>query len=353
MIRLAFDLYQRRQERKQSSSVTPGPNSGATSTEGSTRAPSATPVIEVSHLQKSYGKVHAVNDISFDIHGGEVFSFLGPNGAGKSTTVEILEGLRDRTGGEVRVLGLDPWSHFDQVKARIGVIPQDFHFFPKLTPREAIRLYARLFKARVDPDELLARVELTDKADDYYDTLSGGQHQKVGVALSLVNDPEVCFLDEPTTGLDPRARRSIWAVIRRLRSEGRAVFLTTHYLEEAQQLSDRIGILNFGKIITTGSPSAIITEFGRPERIRIVGDPSIAGQLKPLGLSITQADGEVEVELRSKNDALPILQTVSASGLRWESFSTVNDSLEDVFIRLVGRLEDGASGTPPVGEVAA
>jgi len=350
MIRLALDAYDRRKAKRQHApaSLSREPAREA----GPARVRPATPVIEVSHLEKNYSNVHAVNDISFDIHAGEVFSFLGPNGAGKSTTVEILEGLRDRTGGEVQVLGLDPWAHFDQLKARIGVIPQDFHFFPKLTPREAIRLYARLFNAKVDPDELLARVELTDKADDYYDTLSGGQHQKVGVALSLVNDPEVCFLDEPTTGLDPRARRSIWAVIRRLRDEGRAVFLTTHYLEEAQQLSDRIGILNFGKIIATGSPSAIISEFGRPERIRIVGDPSIAARLKPLGLSMTQSDGEVEVELHSKNDALPILETVSASGLRWESFSTVNDSLEDVFIRLVGHLEDSASTTTTRGEVA-
>ena len=351
MIRLAFDLNERRKVKRQHSSAALSHKPARE--DGPARVRSTTPVIEVSHLEKTYGKVHAVNDISFEIRAGEVFSFLGPNGAGKSTTVEILEGLRDRTDGEVRVLGLDPWTHFDQVKARIGVIPQDFHFFPKLTPREAIRLYARLFNVRVDPDELLARVELTDKADNYYDTLSGGQHQKVGVALSLVNDPEVCFLDEPTTGLDPRARRSIWAVIRRLRDEGRAVLLTTHYLEEAQLLSDRLGILNFGKIIATGSPSAIISEFGRPERLRIVGDPSIAARLKLLGLPLTQTDEEVEVELHSKNDALPILQTVSTSGLRWESFSTVNDSLEDVFIRMVGHLEDDTSTTPTRGEVAA
>ncbi|HYA56841.1 MAG TPA: ABC transporter ATP-binding protein [Thermoplasmata archaeon] len=305
-------------------------------------------MIQVRHLRKIYGRLPAVDDVSFEVRAGEVFSLLGPNGAGKSTTVEILEGLRSRTGGDAEVLGVDPWTHFDQVKARIGVIPQDFHFFPKLTPREAIRLYARLFKTRADPDELLARVELTDKADDYYETLSGGQHQKVGVALSLVNDPEVCFLDEPTTGLDPRARRSIWTLIRRLRAEGRAVLLTTHYLEEAQQLSDRIGILNFGRIIVTGTPRAIISEYGRPERIRVVGDPSLADRLQPLGLPTTRRDGEIEVELRSKNDALAILQTVAASGLRWETFSTVNDSLEDVFIRLVGRLEDGASATPTV-----
>ena len=353
MIRLASELYQRRQRNQRARS---GPAEGPSDTaQGARPTHSATssPVIEVSQLEKTYGKVRAVDGVSFAVQAGEVFAFLGPNGAGKSTTVEILEGLRDRSAGEVRVLGLDPWTQFDRLKARIGVIPQDFHFFPKLTPREAVRLYARLFGAKVDVDELLARVELTDKADAHYDTLSGGQHQKVGVALSLVNDPEVCFLDEPTTGLDPRARRSIWDVIRRLRQEGRCIFLTTHYLEEAQVLSNRIGILNFGKIIATGTPDALISQFGRPERIRIAGDPAISDRLRPLGLPMAQSDGAVEIELRSKNDALPILQTVSESGLRWESFSTVSDSLEDVFIRLVGRLED-TGGPSAIGpEVAA
>lgn len=353
MIRLASELYQRRQKRNGSRSDLSDSAARPTIGAGPDRSVSSGPVIEVAHLEKTYGKVHAVNDVSFTVRAGEVFSFLGPNGAGKSTTVEILEGLRDRSRGEVRVLGLDPWIHFDQLKPRIGVIPQDFHFFPKLTPREAVRLYARLFDSEADVDELLARVELTDKADEHYDTLSGGQRQKVGVALSLVNDPQVCFLDEPTTGLDPRARRSIWDVIRRLRREGRSVVLTTHYLEEAQILSDRIGILNFGRIIAAGSPDALIAQFGRPERIRIVGDPALSDRLRPLGLPLSQTDGSVEVELRSKNDALPILQAVSTSGLRWESFSTVTDSLEDVFIRLVGRVEDAGAPSPPVGEAAA
>jgi len=347
MIRLASEIYQRRQKSKRDQSETSSSATGRGNGAGPRPSASSTPVIEVDHLEKSYGKVGAVNDISFTVHAGEVFSFLGPNGAGKSTTVEILEGLRHRSNGEVRVLGLDPWTRLDRLKPRIGVIPQDFHFFPKLTPREAVRLYARLFDCPIDVDELLARVELTDKADAHYDTLSGGQHQKVGVALSLVNDPEVCFLDEPTTGLDPRARRSIWDVIRRLRKEGRCVFLTTHYLDEAQVLSDRIAILNFGKIIATGTPDALISQFGRPERIRVVGDPALSDRLRPMGLPMSQRDGAVEVEMRSKNDALPILQAVSTSGLRWESFSTVNDSLEDVFIRLVGRVEN--NGTEPVG----
>ncbi|MGD0250016.1 MAG: ABC transporter ATP-binding protein [Thermoplasmata archaeon] len=298
--------------------------------------------VEVTKLVKAYGSLRAVDGVDFEVRTGEVFSFLGPNGAGKTTTVEILEGLRRRSGGEVRVLGLDPWTQMDHLRSRIGVIPQDFHFFPKLTPREAVRLYARLFSVTVDADELLARVELSDKADEYFDTLSGGQHQKVGVALALVNNPELCFLDEPTTGLDPRARRSIWGVIRALRREGRTVFLTTHYLDEAQQLSDRIAIINLGRIIATGSPDEIISRYGRPERLRIVGEAALADRLAALGLSVVSENGGIEVELGSKGDALRILETISASGLRWESFSTRSDTLEDVFIRLVGRLEDGS-----------
>jgi len=312
-----------------------------------------TATIEVTNLVKSYGALRAVDGVSCEVRAGEVFSFLGPNGAGKTTTVEILEGLRRRTGGEVRVLGLDPWSQIDRLRTRIGVIPQDFHFFPKLTPREAVRLYARLFAVKADVDELLARVELSDKADDHYDTLSGGQHQKVGVALALVNDPELCFLDEPTTGLDPRARRSLWEVIRRLRREGRTVFLTTHYLDEAQQLSDRISIINQGRIIATGSPDEIIARYGRPERLKIVGDPSLADRLASLGYRVERLNDGVEVELLSKADALRILESTAASGLGWTGFSTRTDTLEDVFIQMVGRLEDGslptgtASGAKP------
>jgi len=296
--------------------------------------------VEVSGLVKEYGRLHAVDGVDFTIGTAEVFSFLGPNGAGKTTTVEILEGLRRRTSGEVRVLGLDPWTEMGALRRRIGVIPQDFHFFPKLTPREALRLYARLFDVRADVDALLNRVELADKAESRFDTLSGGQRQKLGVALALVNDPELCFLDEPTTGLDPRARRSIWDVIRSLRREGRTVFLTTHYLDEAQQLADRIAIIDHGRIIASGSPDEIIAKYGRRERLRVVAEPALADRLEALGHSVERTNGAVEVELSSKSEALEILRTIAASGLRWESFSTRTDALEDVFIRLVGRYED-------------
>ncbi len=299
--------------------------------------------IAVSKLVKAYGELHAVDGVDFTVNSGEVFSFLGPNGAGKTTTVEILEGLRRRTAGEVRVLGCDPWTEAGRLKRRIGVIPQDFQFFPKLSPREAIQLYARLFAVRVDPEALLAEVELSDKADDHYDTLSGGQRQKVGVALALVNDPELCFLDEPTTGLDPRARRSIWEVIRRLRSEGRTVFLTTHYLEEAELLADQVAIIHRGRIIAAGTPGEIIRAHGYPARLSVEGSAELAAYLgRELHVPVYAEGDRVEVELSDRRDALRILSAIEASGLPWQSFETRQDSLENVFVRLVGQMDEGA-----------
>lgn len=296
-----------------------------------------TSAIEVTDLTKTYPDVRAVDGISFTVEQGEVFAFLGPNGAGKTTTVEILEGIRPRTGGEVRVLGEDPWIKARELQRKIGVIPQDFHFFPKLSPREAIDLYASLFGVPSRAKELLDQVELSDKSDTLFDTLSGGQRQKLGMALALVNDPSLCFLDEPTTGLDPRARRAIWSVIRALKAEGRTIFLTTHYLEEAQLLADRIAIINLGHIIASGSPREIIRRYGRPERLRIVGDHALAGPLQQyLGRPVQIEDGTVTVELLAKGDALRILTWLDSAGYAYSSFSTSQDTLEDVFIHLVG-----------------
>ncbi|MDG7016202.1 MAG: ABC transporter ATP-binding protein, partial [Nitrososphaerota archaeon] len=198
------------------------------------------PAIEVDGLKKKYGDLQAVDDISFSVGEGEVFSLLGPNGAGKTTTIEILEGLRDRDEGTAQVLGMDPWKSGYELHKKIGVIPQGFKFLDYPTPREAIAYYGALFGRKVDPEELLRRVILDDAGNIWFQNLSGGQKQKLGMALSLVNDPEVVFLDEPTTGLDPQARRAVWEVVRRLKGEGRTVMLTTHYLEEAEELADRV-----------------------------------------------------------------------------------------------------------------
>jgi len=299
--------------------------------------------IEVEGLVKRYGTLAAVDGINFSVPAGTVFSFLGPNGAGKTTTTEILEGLRRRTEGEVRVLGLDPWTEGAKLHQQIGVIPQDFRFFEKITPKEAIEYYRALFGTKVNPKTLLEQVALSDKANSRYDTLSGGQKQKFGLALALTNDPEICFLDEPTTGLDPQARRAIWAVIRNLKREGRTVFLTTHYLEEAELLADQVAVIDHGKIIAAGSPAEIIQTHGKPARMSVEGSPVLAEYLRMnLGAAAVVVDGKISVTLSNKGDALKILTAIEESGLPWTSFTTTHDTLEDVFVRLVGQMDEGA-----------
>jgi ABC-2 type transport system ATP-binding protein len=294
-------------------------------------------VIEVSSLKKAYGSLQAVDSISFTIDEGQVFSLLGPNGAGKTTTIEILEGLREKDSGEVKVLGMDPWKDGGALHRRIGVIPQGFTFLPYITPKEAISYYANLFDVKVDAEEILERVILQDSASVHFEKLSGGQKQKVGLALALVNRPDFVFLDEPTTGLDPQARRAVWDVIRNLKREGISVMLTTHYLEEAEELADKVAIMNRGKIITAGTPNDIIVEYGSGEKVRVNGSQALADYIRAnTGLGVTYADGLVSVTLMMKEDALPVLEAIGRSGLEWSNLTMRHDSLEDVFVRLVG-----------------
>jgi ABC-2 type transport system ATP-binding protein len=298
--------------------------------------------IEVGRLVKRYGSLTAVDGIDFKVRQGEVFAFLGPNGAGKTTTVEILEGLRNRTEGEVRVLGHDPWTDGVKLHREIGVIPQDFRFFDKIHPREAVEYYASLFGIRVRAQEILERVGLNDKSRSRFETLSGGQKQKLGLALALVNDPALLFLDEPTTGLDPQARRGIQEVIRELKRAGRTVFLTTHYLEEAEQLADRVAIIHHGAIIAAGTPDDIIARHGGPERLVIYGPEALAKYLAQTHhVPARWVDGHVEVEFTDKQDVLRLLSLVEASGIPWKGCTTAQDHLEDVFVRLVGRMDEG------------
>jgi len=298
--------------------------------------------VEVRGLVKRYNELAAVDGIDFVVPEGSVFAFLGPNGAGKTTTTEILEGLRNRTSGEVRVLGLDPWTDGKELHHQIGVIPQEFRFFEKITPKEAIVYYGRLFGTRPDPATLLEQVQLTDKSNSRFDTLSGGQKQKLGLALALVDEPRVCFLDEPTTGLDPHARRAIWEVVRDLKREGRTVFLTTHYLEEAELLADQVAIINHGRIAARGAPSDIIRTYGGPERLRVQGPPELAEYLRQkLGIVVRYDSGRLKTDLQSPADALRILSVIDSSGLPWSGFATESDTLEDVFVHLVGQMDDG------------
>ena len=300
--------------------------------------------IEVSGLKKYYGDLKAVDGISFSVKQGEVFGLLGPNGAGKTTTIEMMEGLRERDGGELKILGLDPWKNGYELHKRIGVIPQAFTFFEKTTPKEAINYYANLFNVKVDADEILKEVLLEDMANHVFESLSGGQKQKTGLALSLVNQPELLFLDEPTTGLDPNARRAIWEVIWGLKAKGKTIILTTHYLDEAQQLSDRVAIMDHGHIVAMGTTEEIIEQHGSGERLEIHGSQQLADYIKAnteLQVNYNKAKGEIIIPLQKKIDALAALAAAEQSGQDWGNIQTRQDSLDDVFIKLV---------TEPLGE---
>src|SRR3990170_1863846 len=293
--------------------------------------------IEVSSLKKYYGEIKAVDGISFTVKEGEVFGLLGPNGAGKTTAIEIMEGLRERDAGGVKVLGLDPWKNGYELHKKIGVIPQQFTFFEKQNPKEAIKYYADLFNVKVDPDDILREVLLEDSAKNLFKNLSGGQKQKMGLALSLVNSPELLFLDEPTTGLDPSARRAIWDVIRGLKAKGKTIILTTHYLEEAEQLSDRVAIMNYGQIVAMGTADEIIEAHGSGERLEIHGTEDLANYIKAnTELKVDfNGKGLISVALNEKTDALAALAAAEQSGLDWGEIRTRRDSLDDVFVKLV------------------
>jgi ABC-2 type transport system ATP-binding protein len=293
--------------------------------------------VEVSSVKKSYGNLKAVDGVSFSVAEGEIFALLGPNGAGKTTLIEILEGLRKRDEGTVKILGLDPWENGNLLHRRIGVIPQNFAFFSEATPREAVKYYAILFGVSVNPDEILKEVLLEDSAIVRYENLSGGQRQKVGLALSLVNSPELFFLDEPTTGLDPNARRAIWEVIRGLKAKGKTIILTTHYLDEAQQLSDRVAIMDHGKIVAMGTSDEIIAQHGSGETLEIHGSEKLAAFVKAnTGLKVEyDSRGLIRIALNQKTDAVDALDSVKRSGLDWGEIRTHEDSLEDVFVKLV------------------
>jgi len=302
--------------------------------------------IEVTSLEKNYGQLRAVDGISFSVRKGEVFSLLGPNGAGKTTTIEILEGLRQQDGGTAKVLDLDPWKKGYDLHKRIGVIPQGFKFMDYPTPREAIAYYGALFGKNVDPDELLRRVILEDAANIWFQNLSGGQKQKLGMALSLVNDPEVVFLDEPTTGLDPQARRAVWEVIRKLKGEGRTVMLTTHYLEEAEELADRVAIMKHGKIVAMGTTEEIESKYGSGQKMIVKAKDDLLKYLREsTRLQVEGGGGTVTIRLRDKDDAMVALGAIEESGVQWGDLTVKRDSLEDVFLRLVG--EEGKEERGP------
>jgi ABC-2 type transport system ATP-binding protein len=293
--------------------------------------------VEISDVRKSYGDLKAVDGVSFSVNEGEVFALLGPNGAGKTTLIEIMEGLRKRDEGAVKVLGLDPWENSYVLHRRIGVIPQDFTFFDKANPREAVKYYADLFGVTVNPDAILKEVLLDDSVRVLFENLSGGQKQKMGLALALVNNAELLFLDEPTTGLDPNARRAVWDVIRGLKSKGRTVILTTHYLDEAEQLSDRVAIMNHGHVVAMGTAEDIIETHGSGERLEVHGTEELAAYVRAnTNLEVeSKGKGLISIAIGQKRDALTALEAMEQSGLDWHDLHTRRDSLDDVFVKLV------------------
>ena len=275
--------------------------------------------IEVADLRKAYGSHEAVRGVSFRVRRGEVYGLLGPNGAGKTTTVEILEGYRAPTAGRVSVLGMDPLRHAAELRSRAGIVLQACGFYPHLTVREAVVHWAGMYAAPRDVDEVIALVGLGDSADRRTGTLSGGQSRRLDLALALVGDPEVVFLDEPTTGFDPAARRAAWDTIRGLRALGKTILLTTHYLDEAQALADRVGIIKDGRLLVEGAPAELGTGAARYR---------IAYRVGPEAHEHVTSD-PTELLHRLTSEAL-------ARGERLEALSVTRPSLEDVYLELTG-----------------
>src|SRR3989475_2104556 len=303
-------------------------------------------VIEVRGLTKHYADVRAVDGIDFEVRAGEIFSLLGPNGAGKTTTVEILEGLRDRTGGEARVVGVDVRTGYAKIRDRVGVLPQDFEPFDRLKPREAVAYWAALFDrtlSRTEVADVLERVGLTSRADAQSMTLSGGEKRRLGIAMSLVGDPDLVFLDEPTTGLDPSARRDLWGLVRGLKAAGKTVVLTTHYLDEAEQLADDAAIMNKGEIGVRGAPEELNSRHGGGAALVLAGAGAHGQEaLTARGIPATVENGNVLVHVATPGEVRKMLATVAAVDIAGTEIYTKRATLEDVFLKVVGaRMAEG------------
>ena len=298
-------------------------------------------VVEVNHLVKTYGDVKAVNGISFSITKGEVFGMLGPNGAGKTTTVEIIEGLRSADSGSATVLGMDISKDTRTVKERIGVQSQNPALFPDLNVRETINFFRCLYKKSVPTSQIIDLASLQESRDVLFRNLSGGQQQRLSVALAFVNDPEIIFLDEPTTGLDPQARRAMWDVIETSRGGGKTVLLTTHYMEEAQRLCDRIAIMDYGNIIALASPQQLIESNIRESAIQFKmkeypGDQVMAG-LPDVSRVIREGDDVVVYTNNIPSVISELLGLASKRSTELSELSVRQATLEDVFLKLTGK----------------
>jgi ABC-2 type transport system ATP-binding protein len=299
------------------------------------------PVIQVSGVRKTYGSTVAVDEVSFEVNDGEIFGLIGPNGAGKTTTMECIEGLRTPDRGTISVLGLDPFRQVYKLQNRIGVQLQQAQLQKRIKVWEAIDLWASLFnKKPADAERLLEQLGLTDKRDAWFMNLSGGQKQRLFIALALINDPEVVFLDELTTGLDPQARHAIWDLVRGIRERGKTVFLTTHLMEEAERLCDRVAIIEHGRIIDMGSPDQLIRRHC-PERTVVLdtAEPGAEQLFKAIpGVeSVLRADRRFTIRGRGEELVTDVIHSLSENQIRVTDFRTILPNLEDVFLKLTGR----------------
>jgi ABC-2 type transport system ATP-binding protein len=293
--------------------------------------------IQVEGLTKQYGDLTAVNGISFTVNRGEIFAFLGPNGAGKTTTVEMLECLRKPTAGKAYVLGYDISKDGDNIKKRTGILPQDFATYDRLTVKETIQYFAGIFNSHPDVDGLIKQVDLEDKKDALFKNLSGGLKQRLGIAVAMVNDPELMFLDEPTSGLDPRARHVVWNLIDEFHKQGKTVFLTTHYMEEAETLADRVGIIHNGNIVALDTTDRLISEYGKKNLLILKRtSPKAVTTIEKLGVKANFDGGDVTVHLNHAVAVSKILHELSETEIPFEELQLRRSSLEDVFLNLTG-----------------
>jgi len=299
------------------------------------------PVISIKGLRKSYGDLEAVRGIDLEVHSGEVLAFLGPNGAGKTTTVEILEGYRKRSAGEVTVLGEDPEDADREWRERIGVVLQSGKLDPYLTVRESLSLYAGYYGAPRSVEETIELVGLEGKADDRAGRLSGGQQRRLDVGMALIGDPELLFLDEPTTGFDPSARRQAWDVIAGLRDLGKTVFLTTHYMDEAQRLADRVAVIARGEVVAAGTPEDLGNRESQPATISFRLPPGSSVEALPAGLEGSPA-GDSSIALRTTAPVAALNELTGwalAEGVDLEGLEVRRPTLEDVYLELTGEGE--------------
>jgi ABC-2 type transport system ATP-binding protein len=312
--------------------------------------------IEVRGLSKRYGDLEAVRDVSFSVAVGEVFCLLGPNGAGKTTITEILEGYRQRSDGEASVLGLDPAGGARELRERVGIVPQSCGVQNDLTVGELLEMYGRYHRRRRSADELIELVELDAKRDTRAATLSGGQRRRLDLALALVGDPDLLFLDEPTTGFDPQARRNAWSTIRTLCELGKTIFLTTHFMDEAQTLADRVAVMRAGKIIATGAPDELGGRDARPAEIRFGLPSGVALEELPDVPALERSVEGRRVLIRTA-EAVRATAQITAWALEHdvelEHFSVSQPTLEDVYLELTGDEQPAEARRPsqPAGSM--